>query len=510
MRVLVTNPPLITTEGNKIEEYVRAGARWPSKKKEIRSLTELKKARQKEKSFYAPFPFFLAYSAAILRENGHVVSVIDAGALGMLEKEFVEEVRRRRPELVIIETSTPTIKMDLKYAEVIKEITNSKIVLTGPHVSVYPKEILKDYSFVDYIAIGEYEYTIAELVSALDQNKDETKIKGLAVRKRDGEVAVNERRPLIDPLDELPYPARDLFPIDSHNDISVYHDGFEKAFPSIQIVSSRGCPFKCNFCVWPQVMYNSHKYRTFSPKRVVDEMEYCLDKYNPKTFYFDDDSFVINKKHVLGICKEIRERGINIKWSCMGDAMAVDREMLREMSRAGCVAMKFGVESASPEVLKKIGKPLDLSRVLDVVEWCKEYGVRTHATFCFGLLGDTPETIKKTIEFASNLDVDGVQFSTAIPYPGTRFYKTAEKEGWLLTNDWSKYDESAIVKYPELSVEELDNLRGMARKEWNNKKIRNIRWILRRLRQNYREAGVKDVMRSIKNGLIMLNLKFKQ
>lgn len=492
MRVLITNPPVVTYEEENVNIYVRAGARWPSKKKEVCKGGTVKKSER-----YTPFPFFLAYTAAILRDAGHQVSVIDAGALWLSREEYISRSVESSPELVLMETSTPTIKIDLDYARELKEKTGASVVLSGPHASVFPEEILGENPFVDFIAAGEYEYTISELADTLASGSDLANVKGLAYRK-DGKVEVNEKRELIEPLDDLPYPARDMFPVNSDPDIEVYHDGFAKVVPSVQIISSRGCPFRCNYCVWPQIIYNSNKYRMFSPSRVVDEIEHCIEKYDPRSFYFDDDSFTINKKHVLGICREIMDRKLKIKWSCMGDAMAIDKEMIAEMSRSGCVAMKFGVESVDAEVLKNTGKPLDVSKVLEVVEWCKQYGIRTHATFCLGLLGDTEDSIRKTIDFATKLDVDGVQFSSAIPYPGTRFYNTLDEKGYLREEDGIY-----TFNYPGLSAEKIASLHAEANKRWEDRKIRDARWIIRRTLQNYREAGLTDLTRSIKNGINM-------
>lgn len=205
-------------------------------------------------------------------------------------------------------------------------------------------------------------------------------------------------------------------------------------------------------------MYASPKYRSRSAASVVDEMQYCQQKFGARQFYFDDQSFVVKKKHVMDICAEIMRRGLAVPWTVMGDAMFVDREMLEAMAKAGCIGMKFGVESADQTILKAIGKPLDLEKAKQVARWCKELGIRTHATFCLGLPGETVETIKKTMAYMEEIEVDTAQVSKAVPYPGTPMYEWAMKNGYLTTMDLGNFDGmgDSIISYPGLSNQEID------------------------------------------------------
>lgn len=205
-------------------------------------------------------------------------------------------------------------------------------------------------------------------------------------------------------------------------------------------------------------MYASPKYRSRSAASVVDEMQFCQQKFGARQFYFDDQSFVVKKKHVMDICAEIMRRGLSVPWTVMGDAMFVDREMLEAMAKAGCIGMKFGVESADQTILKAIGKPLDLEKAKQVARWCKELGIRTHATFCLGLPGETVETIKKTMAYMEEIEVDTAQVSKAVPYPGTPMYEWAMKNGYLTTTDLGNFDGmgDSIISYPGLNNQEID------------------------------------------------------
>lgn len=481
MNILVTNPP--SEMDGRI--FKRAGVRWPSLGRKYKD--------PKDPARYVPFPFFLAYTAAILREKGFAVSAIDAVALQMRKKHFISEVQRRNPDAVVMETSTPTINLDLEYAKIIKEAADCVIIFTGPHASVFPKDMLK-HEFVDYVAVGEYEFTVAELIEKLDADEPTDNIKGLAFRSK-GKMHVNERRALIDPLDQLPYPARDLFPIDSHPDIGLYWDGIAGLFPSVKVQTSRGCPFKCNYCLWIQVVYPG-KYRTFSPKRVVDEMEHVVERFGAKMIHFDDDTFTARKDHVLGMCREIESRKLDIPWVAMCDAIVTTRDMVKAMAKAGCVTMMFGLESADKHMLKRIGKPLNPEKLENVLKWCHEFGITTHVTNCYGLTGDTLETMKETLEFTKKLDVDSVQFSIAIPYPGTRFYNEAKEKGWLITDNWEDFDGRPIVNYPNLSINEIREMHKAASKEFIKAKRRNPKWLYNAALKRFEQDGIKGLMKS--------------
>jgi radical SAM superfamily enzyme YgiQ (UPF0313 family) len=288
---------------------------------------------------------------------------------------------------------------------------------------------------------------------------------------------------LVEPLDRFPFPLRDIFPSNDRPDINAYWDVFCQLRPAVQMQASRGCPYRCYFCLWNQVVYREGKYRTLSISRVVDEMEHIVNKYRAREIYIDDDDFTVNKKHVKGICREIQKRNLRINWSCMGNVANLDEETVYEMAAAGCIGIKFGVESASENVLKEIGKPVNLERVKNVVKWLKKYRIRSHATFTFGLLNETLDSMKKTLEFAKRLDTDSVQFSIATPYPGTKFYEILKKENMITELDWMNYDGSCrcVVNYPQLSSETIEKFYNKTFKKWLFYKLTDINWVVRQL-----------------------------
>jgi len=392
-------------------------------------------------------PWFLAYSAALLEKENIAVDLVDTTTLNMTNDEFVDYVKKTSPELLITEVSTLTIYKDLELMKRIKEEVGCKIALTGSHATALCQEILLQNPFIDFVLFGEYELTVLELAMMLRWNRFRN-ILGLAYREGN-KIRINKPRQLIKDLDSLPFPARHFLPMDRYN------EAFAQV-PNQQLLSSRGCPFRCVFCLLPQTLYN-HTVRYRNPKKVVDEMQMLIEEYKPKEIYFDDDSFTLNPKHVLGVCKEIKDRNLDIAWSCMGHAL-ITEDVLKTMVDAGCVGVKFGVETASQRVQKEIKKNLDVEQIKKFVKLAKKFNLRTHATYMLGLPGDTKETIEETLKLAVTLGTDRFQISIATPYPGTEFYNWVKKNGHLVTEDFSRYDgnKEAVVSYPNLSKQEID------------------------------------------------------
>jgi radical SAM superfamily enzyme YgiQ (UPF0313 family) len=244
--------------------------------------------------------------------------------------------------------------------------------------------------------------------------------------------------------------------------------------PSLQMWSSRGCPFRCIFCVWPQIMYEGNLYITRDPEDVANEVEYCIKKWNFQSFYFDDDTFNIGKKRLLKLGEEIAKRDLGVPWAAMCRADTTDKETLRALKESGLCAVKYGVESASQELVDASDKSLDLSKVEEMVRYTQEIGIRVHLTFSFGLPGETHETAMKTIKWSQFLNPDSIQYSIMTPFPGSRFYKELEAKGHLLTKDWSKFDGNSmsVVRTEALSGEDLEYYIRKAYKSWEWHKLR--------------------------------------
>jgi anaerobic magnesium-protoporphyrin IX monomethyl ester cyclase len=472
MKVLLANLPWIS-DGEKVG--LRAGSRWPHLK------------LKKEQLPYYPFPFFLAYAAAVAKEAGHEVLLKDCIAEEIGDAAFLDYLRAQKPEVVVFETSTPSINNDMAWAAKAKEL-GAITVMTGPHVTGKAKDVLAE-EYVDYVIIYEYEYPLKELLGALNSGKSVSGIQSLGY-KTGGKPIVNPKAPIED-INKMPYPLREALPMKK------YIDPFCKHAPNAQMMSSRGCPYQCIYCLEPWVFYGARSYRARTPISVVDEMQYLVEKYGAKEIYFDDSSFSVDQERVQKICSEIRKRNLKVYWSAMADAK-LKEETLRAMKEAGCIALKFGVESADPTILANINKHVNLEEVRNVVRLLKKVGIESHATYMFGLPGETRQAIKTTTEFAFGLGTDTAQFSIAIPYPGTKFYEQAEKEGWLKAKKWEDFaGQGAVIAYPQLSSEEITQAAHDCRRKIMMKVALNPKQSLQYIRMIKDYGGMSAVVENI-------------
>lgn len=297
---------------------------------------------------------------------------------------------------------------------------------------------------------------------------------------------------VIQNLDEIPFPVRDILPMEKYVDLFAYGK-------SIQVITSRGCPHRCHFCN-EAVLPGKPSYRARSAKNIVDEIELIIKLYGPDEIYFDDSSFTYQRKHILSVCNELKKRDVKIAWSCMADAL-VDEDVLSEMAQSGCRAIKFGVESADHDVLKRIPKHVNLDDIKKVVKACKKVGIKTHGTFMFGLPGENKQKAKKTIDFAMRLGTDTAQFSVATPYPGTRFFEMAQKNNWLIYDDWEKFGNDVVVKYPDYSEKDIYEMWQLALSRWQRTvAFKKPKVVVQYLQTAYKMNGMAGVMNKILEG----------
>ncbi len=427
---------------------VRAGSRWPHIKDE-------------NEGGYLPFPFFLSYAASLLQAHGIETILIDAIAEQIPENDFLNRVTKIDCDYLVCETSVPSFYEDLSILKKISSI-EIPIILCGPNFEIYHEEFLKQNPYIDFVLCGEYEYTLLELMESLQGAKGLSGVAGLIYRNN-GAIIKNAKREPFD-INILPWPHRDSLPMHKYLDAPC-----GMPTPSVQMLASRGCPFGCNFCLWPQVFYQGNHYRTRHIKDVVDEMEYLVIKKKFKSVYFDDDTFNVGKKRMLEFCNEIIKRNLNnIPWAIMAKADLMDEQILGAMKKAGLYSIKYGVESGSQELLDGCGKSLDLKRAEHIIKHTKLLGIKVHLTFCFGLPGETEQTVAETIDYSLNLKADSIQFSIVTPFPGTKLFKDLDKDGKISTKNWSLYDgQHSCVFYPDnISYIDLEKAKNYAYKRW--------------------------------------------
>lgn len=475
MKVVVANPPWPG------EGYgARSNTRWPHRRGDKR----------------LAFPIYLAYAAAVLKKSGFKARGVDAVYEELGIPDFVERMKKIEPDVIMMEVSTPSIEYDLKTAGALKgELPKTFIVFCGPHATHFHKQIIGDCKSVDACIRKEFEYAIRDICFALKGKKSLKGVKGITFRNRGGKTIVNKERELIRNLDELPLPDREDFRIED------YQQAFYSGKKTALMISSRGCPFRCTYCLWPNALF-SHNYRMRSPKNVVEEMERLIKNHGIDEVFFDDDEFIINKGKVQEICREIVRRGIRIKWFCMGRVDVVDEKTLEMMKGAGCWQIFYGFESGSDKILKSSKKNITKEQMKRAVRMTRKAGMVAAGSFIIGLPEESRETLKETLEFAKELKADWVQFCLAAPFPGTEFYEEVKRKRLLNIESWSDLDGT---KGPIVNTLYLfrGNFRGIIRRAyisyylspgivWQNLKgLRNINNMRRVLR------GIKSVFSRI-------------
>jgi hopanoid biosynthesis associated radical SAM protein HpnJ len=397
-------------------------------------------ARREIKSFW--YPTWLAQPAAIVPGS----KLIDAPPHGIgVEEALATAVQY---DLVVIHTSTPSFRNDVRFVEALKARKPEVLVgFVGAHVAVLPEQSLRACSLLDFVARKEFDFTIKEIA----EGRPFSEILGISYWDREKKRIVHTpERPILMNMDELPFVInvykRDL-------DIEKYYIGYLQ-HPYISLYTGRGCFSRCSFCLWPQTI-GGHRYRVRSPEHVYEEMKLAKSLFpSVKEFFFDDDTFTDNRPRAEEIARRLATLGIT--WSCNAKAN-VPYETLKIMRECGLRLLLVGFESGNQQILNSIHKGIRVDRAREFAKNCKRLGIKIHGTFIIGLPGETRETIKQTIEYARELDVDTIQVSLAAPYPGTELYTKALENGWLKKD--SLVDEhgiqEAILEYPDLSREEM-------------------------------------------------------
>jgi len=429
---------------------VRAGSRWPHTK----DLPEGK---------YMPFPFFLAQATALLQKNSVQAEIVDAIAEQLTEDIFMHNLLKKKIDYLVAETSIPSFYQDMEILNKISKY-NIKIILCGPNSLVYQPTFMRQYPFIDFVLKGEYEFTLLDLIKALENNSSPAAVEGILYREGGEFLSTPDRR--LCAIDSLPWPQRESLPMDKYWDLPGNIPS-----PSVQMLASRGCPFNCSFCLWPQVMYKGNYYRARRVDDVIDEAEQLIKSKGFKSIYFDDDTFNIGKERMLEFCDKYEARGLsNIPWAIMARADMMDEQILLAMKKAGLAAVKYGVETFNPKFIFSCQKGLNISKAEKMIKFTKSLGIKVHLTFTFGFTGETKKTIRKTIERGIKLDPDSVQFSILTPFPGTRLFEELDNCGRILTYDWTRYDGNSqcVFKSDSIKSEDLLEARKCAYFLWGN------------------------------------------
>ncbi|MFH2021239.1 MAG: radical SAM protein [archaeon] len=444
MKIFLGNPPWIVGK----RKGVRAGSRWPHLKLKI-------------ESDYLPYPFFLGYASSLLKKNGFIVKAVDAVAQDIDYVEFYNLIKEFSPDLIFLETSTPSLEHDLELIKMFKIYSSAKIAVAGPDMNVLNEKFLESNEFIDYALTGEYEFTLLELANSINEQRSLKNIRGLVYRQDDKCIKTENRE--ISNIDDFPWPDRIDLPAYKYNDRP---GGIPT--PSAQIIASRGCPYLCSFCAWPQLVYGGRNYRTRDIKDVVDEMEMLRGK-GFRSIYFDDDTFNIGRKRMLELAAELKSRKWKLSWAFMGRSDLIDEEILSKFKEVGLHAVKYGVESGVQKIVDSSGKGLNLAIATKNMLLTKKMGIKMHLTFTFGLSGETKQTIQKTVDYALMINPDSVQFSIMTPFPGTKFYNELKSKNMLASENLSDYDGNtgSVIRTEKLSPQDLNQAQKQAYEKWH-------------------------------------------
>jgi len=417
MDILLINPPCIMREGNF----------W--------------------KDILASTPALgLGYLASSLETNGFSVEILDAAVEDMSFDEVDTVIKGKKAQWYGISATSYTYTGALKVAAAIKTYhPGSKIIFGGIHPTLFPDEILQD-PCVDIVVRREGDATLPEVL----KKKPLESITGISYKKNDC-VHHNPDRPLIENLDEIPLPAYHLLPMEKGRLTLGCAKG---STPAAMLIGSRGCPFQCTFCT-TAAMGQRVRYR--SAEHILEEIKLLYNNYGIKEFHFQDDNFTLNQKNVQRFCRLLIRENLDINWLCMARVNSVTRETLGLMKEAGCHQICFGIESGDETILKNLKKNATLDQVRQAVHWTKETGIEARGSFILGCPGETEETIKRTLVFMKELDLDLISINIMTPMPGTEIRKWAKENGLLMTEDWNEYTFSqSVIRLPTIDPETVD------------------------------------------------------
>lgn len=409
---------------------------------------------------YVMAPVTMVTMATMARLDGHDATVMDCPAEGTTFAAMLAAAARLSPDIVFVNTSTPSIADDLAAAAAVKGRcpTRPAVALYGIHPTCHFSDLLAPGTGVDCCVLGEPELTVRELTAAVARGDGLEGVAGIAYRALDGRPITTLPRPPIADLDSLPIP--DWSFVDTGNYRLPHTD---ERF--LLVNTNRGCPHRCTFC-------NAHAYYGRTPRRrsvdhVLRELSRDVESFGVHDFLFWAEEFTLDRTFVLELCEAITGSGLRIRWVCNSRVDAVTPELLAAVKRAGCWNIAFGIESGDQQVLDRTHKRITLEQVRSAVSMARAAGLQVTGHVIVGLPQDTRQTIASTGRFVDSLDLDFVQFYCAMPYPGTELHREARTHGWLSSTDWRRWEHNqSVLDYPQLRATETMRLRRRLMLRW--------------------------------------------
>jgi len=387
--------------------------------------------------------------AAVLRNGGYDVGYIHCPTQRLDLADTKQMITKEAPYAIVIMVE----HINANVAQAVSQHARSQgsiVIWSGPFVTALHNEEIKR-ECVDFILRGEWDFSVKELLDTRLAGRSPETVAGLTWKSEKGEVVVNPDRPPIEDLDTLPIPAYDLL------DLSKFYESVFVRFPAATMITSRGCPFNCIYCSYPQTIYG-HRFRPMSPTRVLEEIRYLVGKCGVKEIRIDDDTFNIDRSRVIGICKLLVEAKLDMVFSVQCRPQLMTDEEAKWLRRAGCRMVLYGVESGNDGILEKIRKSTTKDEIRRGVKIAKRHGIDVLNCVMLGFYWDTPETVEETIRFAFELNAEFTQVATPTPLPGTDYYRLLDEKSCFLSKEWECHDSvhHSSVELPNLSNEELN------------------------------------------------------
>lgn len=436
-------------------------------------------------------PIGLAYIAAVLRKNGFDIKIIDClieGSLegrpydkdkiryGLSDEEIKNVIIKYSPDLVGVSCLFSAKVYDmLNICRIVKEVNPKIITITGgAHPTTTYYEVLEDDN-LDFVLLGEAEYSTLNLINTINNSADLSKVDGLAY-KENKKIKLNPKTKYIENLDDLPLPARDLLKMDIYIRSSSPHSGIKRQ-PFTSIITSRGCPARCSFCVIRHLWGEKPRYR--SAKNVLFEIEHLIDNYGIKEIHFEDDNLTAIKKRAIEIFNGIIEKGWDLTLNSPSGLTiySLDEELLLLMKKAGYYSISVAIESGDKDILKLMRKPVNLEKAKEIIKNAREIGLKTKGFFILGYPGETKEKMQKTVNYAATVGLDWALFFIATPIPGSELDKLCREKGYLIDEnlEYTKLFYVSNIKSPEFTPDYVENLREKANLEINFKNNINLK-----------------------------------
>ncbi|MEZ6186440.1 MAG: radical SAM protein [Planctomycetota bacterium] len=415
------------------------------------------------------YPIWLAYAAGLLDTHGFEIQLVDGPGEDIDRREVMRRAEAFKPHVVVVSTSTPSIKNDIDVAEELKAATGAYTVLVGTHTSARPLETLAAAPKIDAVTRREYDWTLLELVRHLEGGGgDPEGILGLTWRRADGELITEPDRPDQADISGLPHVSR-IYQ-------RFFKDHWKRYFyaitrhPVVTIVTGRGCPYKCTYCLFPQTL-TGHGYRRRPVEAIVDEFKFIEREFpGVREVFIEDDTLTVDKKRCRRFAEEMIRRRVKLRWTANARC-DVDLETLTLLRKAGLRLLCVGVESADQAILDNVQKQIRVDQIEQFFVDTKRADVLVHGCFMVGNPGETHDTLERTLSFAKRLNPDTAQFFPLMVYPGTKAYEWAEQENLLETQDYERWLtpeglHRSVVERPNLPSESLREFCDRARREY--------------------------------------------